>query len=129
LIPQGEGNSMSSGSEIRQRQQRLPVRCSAEELAELRATAETEGFSSVGELVRARCLRKTRAPRVSSVDRQLLARTLGQLGKYGSNLNQLAHVANMNERPIVEDQLHQLAAEIREVSSAVLEALGRGRQR
>ncbi len=120
---------MSSGSETRQRQQRLPVRCTAEELAELRAVASAAGFANIGELIRARCLQRTRAPRHHPIDRQQLARTLGQLGKYGSNLNQLAHVANTNHDLVGEANFHRLAAEVREISSAILEALGRGRKR
>ncbi len=119
---------MSSGSETRKRQQRLPVRCTADEVSALRAAAEAAGFASIGDLVRARCLRNTRSPKLPPVDRQQLARTLGQLGKYGSNLNQLAHIANINHNPIAESELYRIAAEVREISAAVLRALRRGHQ-
>jgi len=117
---------MSSGSETRKRQKRLPVRCTDEELAELRDAAAAAGFTSVAEMIRARCLKTRRSPRLHPVDRQQLARTLGQLGKYGSNLNQLAHIANINHNPVSEAQLHMIAAEVREISLAVMGALRRG---
>lgn len=119
---------MSSGSETRQRRKLLPVRCTDEEAAELRAARDAAGFDSMAEFVRARCLRATRTPKVRPVDRQLLARVLGELGKWGSNLNQLARAANAGE-PVSRADYEELAGRVRTTSAAVLEALGRGHQR
>ncbi len=118
---------MSSGSETRQRRHLLPVRCTAEEAAELRAAKDAAGFASMAEFIRTRCLKATRSPKVRPVERQQLARVLGELGKWGSNLNQLAHAANMDE-PVSRAEFEELAGHVRQASAAVMEALGRGRQ-
>ncbi len=117
---------MSSGTETRKRNQRLPVRCTAEELAELRAVARNSGFASVGELVRVRCLRSGRAPRVPLVDRQQLARVLAQAGKIGSNVNQLARVANTNGELPSARELESIWQEVNAMRSALMAALGHG---
>ena len=84
---------MSSGSETRRRGKLLPVRCTDEELAAIRAAAVKSGFASVGEFIRARALGK-RPPRRSRIELQQLGRALGLIGWYGSNVNQTARVAN-----------------------------------
>jgi hypothetical protein len=117
---------VSSGTETRQRDQRLPVRCTAEELAQLRATAQASGFSSVGELIRARCLRVTRAPRVALADRQQFARILAEAGKIGSNVNQLARVANTNGELPAASELESIWQQVNAIRSALMSALGRG---
>ena len=118
---------MSSGSETRQRRQFVRARCTPDELAEIDQAAQDAGFASVAEFIRARCLRKTRAPRMQPEERRDLAAVLGQLGKWGSNLNQLAHKANMDE-PVSRAEFEELAGHVRQASAAVMEALGRGHQ-
>lgn len=53
----------------------------------------------------------------------MLAKALGQLGKVGSNLNQLARAANLDRAERVEAML--TIAALRELLPAFLEALGR----
>lgn len=124
---------MSSGSETRRRQRIVKVRCTVDEAAQLAAVARRQGKTISS------CVRDTlitadalSAPkprrRTPAADERDLARILGQLGKWGSNLNQLAHQANMDE-PVRPSQFEELADQVRTASRAVLEALGRGHQR
>lgn len=57
------------------------------------------------------------------VERELLAKLLGQYGKIGSNLNQIAHAVNMNEPPGKE--LDAAIVELRILSGQAMRALGR----
>ncbi len=66
---------------------------------------------------------KTRSMRRPAIEQELLARVLGQLGKIGSNLNQIAHAANMDEQPGLE--LDLALAELRGLVPVILEAMGR----
>ena len=122
---------MGSGSETRQRKRQVGARCTQDELAAIEAAAKAGGFDSLGEYIRSRCLaangNKRRTSRRSPLDRQELARVSGLLGKYGSNLNQIARDANSGGEMVRADEVRQLAAEVREIQLMVLKALGRGR--
>lgn len=122
---------MSSGSETRKRQQIVKVRCTIDEAAQLAAVARRQGktiSSCVRESLIASALPAPKPrKRTPAADERELARILGQLGKWGSNLNQLAHQANMDE-PVKPHQFEELADQVRTASRAVLEALGRGHQ-
>lgn len=123
---------MSRGTETRHRSKRLPpVRCTDEELAAVGAAARGRG-QTVCQLIREAVLeRPSPGPkprkRVPAADERVLAQILAQLGKWGSNLNQLAHQANMDE-PVRRAEFEELAGHVRQASAAVLEALGRGHQ-
>jgi hypothetical protein len=117
---------VSSGSQNRKRQQLLPVRCTAEELHELRAAKEAGGFDTMADFIRARCLRTSRAPRVPLVDRQQLARLLAEAGKIGSNVNQLARVANTHGELPTAAELETIWREVSAIRSALMGALGHG---
>jgi len=86
---------VTSGSEKRVRRKNYPLRLSEEERAILDAKAERAGLTLASwareTLLGAPAPRQMRRP---SVDRQELARLLGELGKIGGNLNQLAKAAN-----------------------------------
>lgn len=84
-----------SGSEARQRTGIIGFRATAAERAEIEAAAERVGLS-LGSYIRACTLAKpaTRATRRPPVERAALAQLLAQLGKCGSNLNQIARVLN-----------------------------------
>lgn len=122
---------MTSGSEARRRHLRLSIRFSGQELAALATNARHAGFalSSYARfiLVGTKPLRSARRP---SVEKELLARTLGQLGKIGSNLNQIARV--LNRSPENASSLASVAADLasclgdlRALRAAVMTALGR----
>lgn len=84
-----------SGSQKRQRTHLVQIRCTAAEHAQLQEAAERAGLT-IGAFVRQRCLGSAgpRAVRRPPVERAALAQLLAQLGKCGSNLNQIARVLN-----------------------------------
>jgi hypothetical protein len=116
---------MSSGSEKRVRKRILPIRLSEEEHAVIDQAADRAGLV-IGSYARQALLgapapRQVRRP---AVERRELARLLGELGKIGGNLNQLAKAMNSGlliYEGEVDTALHGLA----EMRDAVLKALGR----
>lgn len=115
----------TSGSEERQRGLFIRARVSAEEKAEVLAKAEAAGMTE-GTFVRVQCLAnpKTRAARRPPVEVRTLARLLGELGKVGSNLNQIAKAAN-SDKAVNREALETALAEVRGMVPAILEAMGR----
>lgn len=105
-----------SGSETRQRGGVARMRLSAQEQAQLEAAAERAGMT-VSSFMRHQCLGSAgpRAVRRPPVERAALAQLLGQLGKVGSNLNQIARALNSDR-----DILHDIAATLTEVREAAL---------
>jgi hypothetical protein len=73
----------------------ISIRCTAKDRSRIDETAMQSGLS-MGAYLRALALGSPgpRAVRRPPVERKELARLLGQLGKVGSNLNQLAHAFN-----------------------------------
>ena len=66
---------------------------------------------------------KTRSTRRAPVEREMLAKALGQLGRVGNNLNLLARAANLERTE--REQIMVIIADIRELLPAFLQALGR----
>jgi hypothetical protein len=116
---------MTSGTEKRIRDRSITVRLSDDERAAVDAAADRAGLTP-GSYARQAMLgapapRQVRRP---PVERRELARLLGELGKIGGNLNQLAKAANTGIVPYgneIETALHGL----QEVRGAILKALGR----
>lgn len=104
----------------------VAVRVTAAEHAALTAAAAQAGLS-VGAFLRAKALGTPgpRAVRRPVVEKEALARALGLIGKYGGNLNQLAHAANAAGELPTALELDQLRAEVRDVKAALMQALGR----
>ena len=122
---------MRSGTETRKRIKLLPpVRCTEAELAAVGSAAGNAG-KSVSQYIRESLLDKP-APgprprrRQPAADIVELARISGLLGKYGSNLNQIARDANSGGEIVRSDEVYQLAAEVREIKILVLKAIGYG---
>lgn len=105
----------------------VAVRCTDAEHAALTAAAAQAGLS-VGAYLRAQGLGSPgpRAVRRVAVERTELARALGLLGHYGSNLNQLARVANTNGELPTAGELETMAGHVRELRAVLMKALGRG---
>lgn len=85
-----------SGSENRQKGFVVGVRVNEIEHAELKISAEAAGVS-VPSFIRSKVLAEIQTatrPAPPSIDRKLLSQLLGQLGKVGSNINQIAHKLN-----------------------------------
>ena len=112
-----------SGSETRQRSAApARMRLSADERAQLEAAAERAGMT-LGAYMRHQCLGTSgpRAVRRPPVERAALAQLLGQLGKVGGNLNQIARALN-SEQGIPHD-LAATLAEVREAALAISRTL------
>ena len=105
----------------------VAVRCTDSEYAMMTAEAQRAGLS-VGAFLRALGCGSPglRAARRPPIERQELARLLGHIGKLGSNVNQLAYVANSEGELPAHHELSQIGDEVREMRAAVMKALGRG---
>ncbi len=114
-----------SGSNKRQRTHYVAVRCTPAELTILAAKAERAGLSR-GAYLRAVALGSTRprAARRPVVEKVELARLLGELGKVGSNLNQLARAANCGVSPALAE-LKTAVLAVERAASGIMKALGR----
>jgi len=104
----------------------LAVRCTAEELAAIHAAASRAGLSA-GAFVRLQTLGAPgpRAARRPPIERVELARLLGETGRLGSNVNQLARAANAAGDLPSAESLAETRAAVIAIRDAVLRALGR----
>jgi hypothetical protein len=113
-----------NGSERRQRVRIIPVRCTEAEYAAIHALAEASDLPA-GAFLRAAAF-GTPGPRAQKrppVDRQELARLLGQLGKIGGNLNQIARALNQRDYPPIDEIKSALAA-VTESRASIRKAIG-----
>ena len=114
------------GSEKRLRTQLVAVRFSPDEAARLGQHAERAGIT-VGSYVRSIVLaapvpRQARRP---PVELELLGKALAQLGKVGSNLNQIARHLNSGGSGVAPE-LSDALAELVAAKGVLMSALGRG---
>jgi hypothetical protein len=118
--------SGSSGSEKRQRQHAVAVRLLPAEKEALDAAAERLGRSASSYLRMVALgnagLRSVRRPPVEKAE---LVRLLAAVGKIGSNVNQLAHIANSTGRIPEQEQIAATRAEVMNIRDALFAALGR----
>jgi len=117
---------MSQGSERRAREQYLSIRLTADERAEIEQKAERAGLRT-GSYAR-RVLLDAQPPRQirrPPLEKVLLVKFLGELGRVGNNLNQLARDMNFGEG-IDGIGLAEDIRDLRRMRDAVLDALGRG---
>ena len=115
---------MTQGTEKRIRSRHLTIRLAPEERAAIEAAAEHAGLTP-GSYAR-RVLLGAPAPREvrrRPAERQELARLLGELGKIGGNLNQLAYQANIGNFP-VESEIRAVLAELVRLMNENRAALG-----
>jgi hypothetical protein len=114
-----------SGTETRQRQQRLVIRLAPDEWAQLVQQADASGLT-LASYGRARILAQptTRAVRRPPVDTAALAHVLAQLGRIGGNLHQLVKHLNFGDHDDLADAPAVLA-ELRQVAATIMGALGR----
>lgn len=122
-----EKGSPRKSREKRYRTTALAVRLSPEERERLELAAERAGLA-VGSYIRQQVFegKQPRAVRRVSGEREQIARVLAQLGKIGSNLNQLAKAANMGMfTPADYEMLHQETQGLRAARTTLMEALGR----
>jgi hypothetical protein len=117
-----------SGSEARQLTQVLRFRATDAEVTTLTATADDENVS-VSSYIRARVFKGTankvtRPRQRTTPDAELFARFLGQIGKCGNNLNQIAHRLNSDEK-VPRAMIVKALADLGEISTPLLKALGK----
>lgn len=115
-----------SGSNKRQRPHKLTARFNAQEAAAVARKAEHAGISRSA-FIRFAALGTPppRGRRSVSANEKLLLQILAQLGKIGSNVNQLAHYAHLDR---YQPQSVQAAMrELTEMRDAVMQALGHER--
>ena len=113
-----------SGSEKRQRTHVGRMRCTPAEYAQLEAAAESAGLH-IGPFMRMQCLGTPgpRAARRPPVERAALAQILAQLGKCGSNLNQIARELNRGRDTPAD--IPEAIAEFRAVCADIVRVLGK----
>jgi uncharacterized protein (DUF1778 family) len=113
-----------SGSEMRQRQKLALMRCTPDEHAQLEAAANRAGLT-VSAFMRHQCLGTAgpRAVRRAPVERAALSQLLAQLGKCGSNLNQIARALNRG-RDEPDDTAEAIEA-VEGACVAIMQALGK----
>jgi len=117
--------SAHSGSETRQRGSIVPFRVNASERADLEAAADRAGLS-LGSYIRARVLTAptTRATRTPPVNKVALAKLLGEIGRIGGNVNQIARQLNSGRDPQEVANLQHTLRSLWQMRDAVLMALG-----
>jgi hypothetical protein len=105
----------------------VAVRCTSAQHAAWTAAAAQIG-TNVGDYLRtlADGSPSPRAVRRPPVEKEALARVLGELGKVGSNVNQLARIANTSGDMPELGTLTGIAADVREIRATLMRALGRG---
>lgn len=121
----GKGTAKSRrGSETRKKSIPVTSRYDETEFAELDEAASRAGVTRASyQRIQSLSEPKTRSTRRAPIERELLAKVLGQLGKIGSNLNQLARAANVGETDRAE--IVVAVAELRALVPDVQDALGR----
>jgi hypothetical protein len=120
-----DDTSKKSGSETRQRNKVLQVRLTDAEFAEIEAMADRAELTpaSYARLI----LLDTPAPRAKrrpAVDTMQVAKLLGEIGKVGSNINQIAHQMNAGVATS-SNATNSALADVAEIRKACMEALGR----
>jgi len=115
---------MSSGSDKRQRPHQSLVRWTSEEFARAAAKADKAGLTMAA-FIRAATLGDAgpRAQRRPPVLKELLIRALALHGRYGNNLNQIAHAGNAGN-PVDLPELRRALKEWGKIRDALYEALG-----
>jgi hypothetical protein len=121
---------MSSGSQKRRTTAQIKVNCTPDQKAAIADKADATGYSPAAICLNALLNTPLPARRRPSVNTELLAKTLGELGKIGSNINQIAHHLNAG-RPgdRVEGSLEAALADLLEWRGALMQALGYERVR
>lgn len=120
-----------SKSTKRLRNKIIPVRVNEKEGAAITALAEKLGITP-GAIVRQTLLNVVpgRGTRCRSVDTKLLSKVLAEMGKIGSNINQIAYHLNAG-RPgdRIEGRIDDALRELLEWRTAVMQAIGAERNR
>lgn len=106
------------------------VRLTSSERRQMAQAAEIEGVT-VSDLLRIRTLSTLPLRRKPSPERAALIRGLGELGKLGSNINQIAHHLNleakrMDRPPIPDSVIQEVLQQLATLSHHLVNLLGHG---
>lgn len=115
-----------SQSQKRKRQDRIHFRLLSSEKTEFDRRCEEAGVSRA-DYFRMQCLddKPLRKRKVPPVESQLLLETLGQLGRIGSNVNQLAKACNSGSwASSFAKQIDEALSDIQEIRNLIRKALG-----
>lgn len=100
----------------------IPFRLSKPERAQLNELAAREGLT-VADLVRVHLLKaRARSRRRATPEQLILIEHLNELGKVGSNLNQIARKLNSNQ-PVARQHLEQALDNLNGISDKIFEQL------
>ena len=123
-MPDGSPKGSRRGSETRKKSFLVTSRYDEQEFAELEEAASRVGLTRASfQRVQSLAAPKTRSTRRAPIEREQLAKVLGQLGKVGSNLNQIAHAAHLDRA--TSGEVKSSVAEVRSLLPHLLAALGR----
>ncbi len=113
--------SVASGSDKRQRTRLIAVRFLPKEAEAVSTAAELAGLS-VGAYLRTVALGRPgpRAVRRPPVEKKELARILGQLGKIGTNVNQIARRLNSDGVTPAPPEMARMLEDLRSMRNVVL---------
>jgi hypothetical protein len=114
-----------AGSDKRQRGKIIASRCLDEEFTAIAAKADKAGLA-VGAFMRAAALGDAglRAQRRPPADHKALRQIIGQLGRIGNNINQIARALNSGENANFPE-LHQLVRACTQTINRINAALGK----
>lgn len=105
----------------------IVVRCTLAQRTAIEEAGRAAGYK-VGPYLRTLALGSPgpRAVRRLPVEREHLARVLGEIGKLGSNVNQIAKWSNTEKSAPSSAELAQMRADIAAMRAEVMKALDRG---
>lgn len=105
----------------------IAVRCTEADRAKIAAKAQEAGLR-IGGYLRALALGSAgvRAVKRPRVEREQLARLLGEVGKIGSNVNQIAKWTNTERSAASAAELAGMRADIAAMRAELMKALDRG---
>jgi len=105
----------------------IAVRVTERDRERIERQAQEAGLK-IGGYLRALALGSAgpRAAKRPRVEREELARVLGEIGKLGSNVNQLAKWSNRERGAASLDELARIRADVAMMRDAVMKALDRG---
>lgn len=121
----GKKGKKRGGSSKRQRNNQYVVRCTTDEFNAIAAKATKAGLKGAA-FMRTAALGDAgpRAQRRPAAEKELLIRALGLHGRYGNNMNQIAHTGNAGN-PVDLPELRRALKEWEEIRDAIYQALGR----
>jgi len=112
-----------SGSDTRKKVRMVTTRYDLEEFEQLQDAASRAGLKPASfQRVQSLAAPKTRSTRRAPVEREMLAKVLGQLGRIGGNISQITLRGNLGFT--VSAEAHEELAALRALRSLLMEALG-----